>query len=311
MMSEFEKIVSEIKKVINGKESAIRIILCAILANENVLIEDIPGTGKTTLVKAFSKVLQLTSKRIQMTSDTLPSDITGYSIYNKEMEKFEFIKGPVFCNILLADELNRTSGRTQSALLEAMEEHQVTVDGKTYKLDEPFSVIATQNPYGYVGTQQLPQAQLDRFSVKISLGYPSVDEEVNMLLNRRTENPLDKLDYLLSKKEFEDMQNSVKEIFVNESIARYIATLVNITRNSNYVECGGSPRVMVSVMNLSKAVAFSHNRNYVIPEDVKEIFVQAVSHRITLKKEYKGKVTSESLMKNILSTTVMPGVQNA
>lgn len=310
-MSEFEKIVSEIKKVINGKESAIRIILCAILANENVLIEDIPGTGKTTLVKAFSKVLQLTSKRIQMTSDTLPSDITGYSIYNKEMGKFEFIKGPVFCNILLADELNRTSGRTQSALLEAMEEHHVTVDGKTYKLDEPFSVIATQNPYGYVGTQQLPQAQLDRFSVKISLGYPSVDEEVNILLNRRTENPLDKLDYVISKKEFEDMQNSVKEIFVNESIARYIATLVNITRNSNYVECGGSPRVMVSVMNLSKAVAFSHNRNYVIPEDVKEIFVQAVSHRITLKKEYKGKVTSESLMKNILSTTVMPGVQNA
>ena len=310
-MSEFEKIVSEIKKVINGKESAIRIILCAILANENVLIEDIPGTGKTTLVKAFSKVLQLTSKRIQMTSDTLPSDITGYSIYNKEMGKFEFIKGPVFCNILLADELNRTSGRTQSALLEAMEEHQVTVDGKTYKLDEPFSVIATQNPYGYVGTQQLPQAQLDRFSVKISLGYPSVDEEVNILLNRRTENPLDKLDYVISKKEFEDMQNSVKEIFVNESIARYIATLVNITRNSNYVECGGRPRVMVSVMNLSKAVAFSHNRNYVIPEDVKEIFVQAVSHRITLKKEYKGKVTSESLMKNILSTTVMPGVQNA
>ena len=310
-MSEFEKIVSEINKVINGKESAIRIILCAILANENVLIEDIPGTGKTTLVKAFSKVLQLTSKRIQMTSDTLPSDITGYSIYNKEMGKFEFIKGPVFCNILLADELNRTSGRTQSALLEAMEEHQVTVDGKTYKLDEPFSVIATQNPYGYVGTQQLPQAQLDRFSVKISLGYPSVDEEVNILLNRRTENPLDKLDYVISKKEFEDMQNYVKEIFVNESIARYIATLVNITRNSNYVECGGSPRVMVSVMNLSKAVAFSHNRNYVIPEDVKEIFVQAVSHRITLKKEYKGKVTSESLMKNILSTTVMPGVQNA
>lgn len=310
-MSEFEKIVSEIKKVINGKESAIRIILCAILANENVLIEDIPGTGKTTLVKAFSKVLQLTSKRIQMTSDTLPSDITGYSIYNKEMGKLEFIKGPVFCNILLADELNRTSGRTQSALLEAMEEHQVTVDGKTYKLDEPFSVIATQNPYGYVGTQQLPQAQLDRFSIKISLGYPSVDEEVNILLNRRTENPLDKLDYVISKKEFEDMQNSVKEIFVNESIARYIATLVNITRNSNYVECGGSPRVMVSVMNLSKAVAFSHNRNYVIPEDVKGIFVQAVSHRITLKKEYKGKVTSESLMKNILSKTVMPGVQNA
>lgn len=310
-MSGFEKIVSEINKVINGKESEIRIILCAILANENVLIEDIPGTGKTTLVKAFSKVLQLTSKRIQMTSDTLPSDITGYSIYNKEMGKFEFIKGPIFCNILLADELNRTSGRTQSALLEAMEEHQVTVDGKTYKLDEPFSVIATQNPYGYVGTQQLPQAQLDRFSVKISLGYPSVDEEVNILLNRRTENPLDKLDYVISKKEFEDMQNSVKEIFVNESIARYIATLVNITRNSNYVECGGSPRVMVSVMNLSKAVAFSHNRNYVIPEDVKEIFVQAVSHRITLKKEYKGKVTSESLMKNILSTTVMPGVQNA
>lgn len=310
-MSEFEKIVNEINKVINGKESAIRIILCAILANENVLIEDIPGTGKTTLVKAFSKVLQLTSKRIQMTSDTLPSDITGYSIYDKELGKFEFIKGPVFCNILLADELNRTSGRTQSALLEAMEEHQVTVDGKTYKLDEPFSVIATQNPYGYVGTQQLPQAQLDRFSVKISLGYPSVDEEVNMLLNRRTENPLDKLDYVLSRKEFEDMQNSVKEVFVNESIARYIATLVNITRNSNYVECGGSPRVMVSVMNLSKAVAYSHNRNYVIPEDVKEIFVQAVSHRITLKKEYKGKVTSESLMKNILSTTVMPGVQNA
>lgn len=310
-MSEFEKIVSEINKVINGKESAIRIILCAILANENVLIEDIPGTGKTTLVKAFSKVLQLTSKRIQMTSDTLPSDITGYSIYDKELGKFEFIKGPVFCNILLADELNRTSGRTQSALLEAMEEHQVTVDGKTYKLDKPFSVIATQNPYGYVGTQQLPQAQLDRFSVKISLGYPGVDEEVNMLLNRRTENPLDKLDYVLSRKEFEDMQNSVKEVFVNESIARYIATLVNITRNSNYVECGGSPRVMVSVMNLSKAVAYSHNRNYVIPEDVKEIFVQAVSHRITLKKEYKGKVTSESLMKNILSTTVMPGVQNA
>lgn len=310
-MSEFEKIVEEINKVINGNEQSIRILLCAILANENVLIEDIPGTGKTTLVKAFSKVLQLKSKRIQMTSDTLPSDITGYSIYNKDKGEFKFIKGPIFSNILLADELNRTSGRTQSALLEAMEEHQVTVDGDTYKLEEPFSVIATQNPYGYVGTQQLPQAQLDRFSVKISLGYPSVEEEVNMLLNRRQDNPLDKLDYQITREEFSAMQNSVKEIFVDENIARYIVALVNATRSNNYIECGASPRVMVSIMNLSKAVAYSHGRDYVIPEDVKEIFVQSVSHRISLNRSYKNTTTTSEVAENILNTTQMPGVQNA
>lgn len=310
-MSEFEKIVEEINKVINGNEKSIRIILCAILANENVLIEDIPGTGKTTLVKAFSKVLQLKSKRIQMTSDTLPSDITGYSIYNKDKGEFKFIRGPIFSNILLADELNRTSGRTQSALLEAMEEHQVTVDGDTYKLEEPFSVIATQNPYGYVGTQQLPQAQLDRFSVKISLGYPSVEEEVNMLLNRRQDNPLDKLDYQITREEFSTMQNSVKEIFVDENIARYIVALVNAARSNNYIECGASPRVMVSIMNLSKAVAYSHGRDYVIPEDVKEIFVQSVSHRISLNRSYKNTTTTSEVAENILNTTQMPGVQNA
>ena len=309
-MNKFDRIIKEVGKVIIGKEESIRKILFALLINGNVLIEDIPGTCKTTLVKTFSKVLQVKSKRIQMTSDTLPSDITGFSIYDRESGGFKFLKGPVFCNLLLADELNRTSGRTQSALLEAMEEHQVTVDGKTYILVKPFSVIATQNPFGYVGTQHLPQAQEDRFDLKISIGYPNKQQEIDMLVNRMNCNPLDKADSFLSKIDFIEMQNQVKNIYVSSDIAEYLVNLITETRRSEFIESGASPRVTVSVMELSKAVAFSHNRDFVVPDDIVEIFVSAVGHRMTVKKKYSETMSSEKIAEKIISSVKKPGVNN-
>ena len=210
-MNEFKKVLNEIRKVINGKDREIIITMLALLANGNILIEDIPGVGKTTLVLAFSKALGLKYGRIQFTPDTLPSDITGFSSFNKESGKMHFNKGAIFCNLFLADELNRTSSRTQAALLEAMEERQVTVDGHSYALEKPFSVIATQNPVGASGTQLLPDSQTDRFTVRISMGYPDFDAECQMLLNRSKQNPLDNVKQVITVDELIDMQNKVKE----------------------------------------------------------------------------------------------------
>ena len=221
-MSEFQNIINEVRKVVNGKDRAIITTLLAILANGNILIEDIPGVGKTTMALAFSKALGLEYGRVQFTPDTLPSDITGYVVYNKDTGKMKYNKGAIFCNLFLADELNRTSSRTQSALLEAMEEQQVTVEGRSYPLEKPFSVIATQNPVGSSGTQLLPDSQTDRFTVKISMGYPDFDAECQMLINRSTGNPLDSVEQIVSKEELTKMQQAVKSVYVHKNM---LATL--------------------------------------------------------------------------------------
>ena len=271
-MNKFQLITNEVKKVINGKDRAVVTTLLALLTGGNILIEDIPGVGKTTMAVAFSKVLGLEYGRVQFTPDTLPSDITGFAVYNKDTGKFTFNKGAVFCNLFLADELNRTSSRTQAALLEAMEERQVTVEGNTFKLEKPFSVIATQNPTGASGTQLLPDSQIDRFTVRLSMGYPDSDAECKMLLNRSGKNPLDSVNCIVSKNEFLEMQSEVQNVFVSDDMARYIVSLISATRKHPLLSRGASPRATLSLTDMAKAVAFAEGRDYIVPRDVQNIF---------------------------------------
>ena len=308
-MNEFKKVLNEIRKVINGKDREIIITMLALLANGNILIEDIPGVGKTTLVLAFSKALGLKYGRIQFTPDTLPSDITGFSTFNKESGKMHFNKGAIFCNLFLADELNRTSSRTQAALLEAMEERQVTVDGHSYALEKPFSVIATQNPVGASGTQLLPDSQTDRFTVRISMGYPDFDAECQMLLNRSKQNPLDNVKQAITVDELIDMQSKVKEVFVSEDMAKYIVMLVTATRQSSLFSRGASPRATLSIKDMAKAAAFADGRDYIVPRDIQNIFVRTISHRVILSSESTAKrINTDSALKEILRTTRQPKI---
>lgn len=308
-MNEFKKVLNEIRKVINGKDREIIITMLALLANGNILIEDIPGVGKTTLVLAFSKALGLKCGRIQFTPDTLPSDITGFSSFNKESGKMHFNKGAIFCNLFLADELNRTSSRTQAALLEAMEERQVTVDGHSYQLENPFSVIATQNPVGASGTQLLPDSQTDRFTVRISMGYPDFDAECQMLLNRSKQNPLDNVKQVITVDELIDIQSKVKEVFVSEDMAKYIVMLVTATRQSSLFSRGASPRATLSLKDMAKAAAFADGRDYIVPRDIQNIFVRTISHRVILSSESTAKrINTDSALKEILRTTRQPKI---
>lgn len=308
-MNEFKTVLNEIRKVINGKDREIIITMLALLANGNILIEDIPGVGKTTLVLAFSKALGLKYGRIQFTPDTLPSDITGFSSFNKESGKMHFNKGAIFCNLFLADELNRTSSRTQAALLEAMEERQVTVDGHSYALEKPFSVIATQNPVGASGTQLLPDSQTDRFTVRISMGYPDFDAECQMLLNRSKQNPLDNVKQAITVDELIDMQSKVKEVFVSEDMAKYIVMLVTATRQSSLFSRGASPRATLSLKDMAKAAAFADGRDYIVPRDIQNIFVSTISHRVILSSESTAKrINTDSALKEILRTTRQPKI---
>lgn len=308
-MNEFKTVLNEIRKVINGKDREIIITMLALLANGNILIEDIPGVGKTTMALAFSKALGLKYGRIQFTPDTLPSDITGFSSFNKESGKMHFNKGAIFCNLFLADELNRTSSRTQAALLEAMEERQVTVDGHSYQLENPFSVIATQNPVGASGTQLLPDSQTDRFTVRISMGYPDFDAECQMLLNRSKQNPLDNVKQAITVDELIDMQNKVKEVFVSEDMAKYIVMLVTATRQSSLFSRGASPRATLSLKDMAKAAAFADGRDYIVPRDIQNIFVRTISHRVILSSESTAKrINTDSALKEILRTTRQPKI---
>lgn len=308
-MNEFKSVLNEVKKVINGKDREIIITMLALLANGNILIEDIPGVGKTTMALAFSKALGLKYGRIQFTPDTLPSDITGFSSFNKATGKMSFNKGAIFCNLFLADELNRTSSRTQAALLEAMEERQVTVDGQSYPLEKPFSVIATQNPVGASGTQLLPDSQTDRFTVKISMGYPSFDAECQMLINRSQQNPLDNVKQVLTVYELIEMQGKVNEVFVSEDMAKYIVMLVTATRQSSLFSRGASPRAGLSLQDMAKAAAFADGRDYVVPRDIQNVFVNTISHRVILSAEATAKKISVSkAVGEILKSTRQPKV---
>lgn len=308
-MSEFQKIINEVKKVVNGKDRSIVITLLAILANGNILIEDIPGVGKTTMAIAFSKALGLNYGRVQFTPDTLPSDITGYVVYDKESGKMIYNKGAIFCNLFLADELNRTSSRTQAALLEAMEEQQVTVEGRSYRLENPFSVIATQNPVGASGTQLLPDSQTDRFTVRISMGYPDGNAECQMLLNRSNRNPLDDVECIVSKEQLLEMQKQVTQVFVHEEMAKYIVSLVSFTRSNRYFLRGASPRATLSLTDMAKAVAFADSRDYIVPRDVHNVFTSTLNHRVILSSEaVSQKITVEQVLKDIIKNVKRPRI---
>ena len=305
-----QKIMNQVRKVVVGKDNVLLWVLAAILAKGHILLEDIPGVGKTTMALSFSKVLNLEYSRVQFTPDVLPSDVTGYSIPDQRTGEMVYQKGAVICNLFLADELNRATSRTQSALLEAMEEGQVTVDGVSHHLPEPFVVIATQNPTGAAGTQLLPDSQMDRFTIRLSLGYPSPKDEISMVLNRQDGNPLHKLSALMTRENLVAIQNEVENTYIKDSVVKYIVDLITATRNNEDILRGASPRATLAVTAMAKAVAQLRGRDYVLPSDVREVFIWTIAHRLILspKAEGQGK-TAEQILTEIISQVSAPRIR--
>lgn len=307
MKNSLESLIENIEKVIVGKRNVIEKVVIALISGGHLLIEDVPGIGKTMIAKALAKSINLDFKRIQFTPDLLPSDIIGITIYNEKTREFEFKKGPIFSNIILADEINRTTPKTQSALLEAMEERQVSVDGKTYKLVEPFFVIATENPIEYEGTFPLPEAQLDRFFMKIEVGYPEKNYEIEMLNRLEKTHPIFTVVSVLSKDNIIDIQNEVKNIYVDESLKEYIVNLGRTIREDDDIYLGPSPRGLLILMKVSQARAYLSGRNYVIPDDIKELFYPVMSHRIIVKPESKIKgINEKDILERVLLKVEVP-----
>ena len=302
-----QRIILQIRHVVVGKDKELLWVLAAMLAGGHILLEDIPGVGKTTMALAFAKSLGLSYSRVQFTPDVLPSDVTGYSILDQNTGTMRYQPGAVLCNLFLADELNRATSRTQAALLEAMEEGQVTVDGVTRPLPDPFIVIATQNPTGAAGTQLLPDSQMDRFTVRLSLGYPSPRDEVAMVMNRQGGNPLDTLVPLLTRENLLAMQDVVARTYMNEAVVSYVVELISATRNNELILRGASPRATLSVTAMAKAVARLRGRDYVIPGDVREVFVHTVAHRLipSSRAEAQEK-TAQQVLRSILETVPAP-----
>lgn len=301
------QISNEMKKVVLDKDDVIKVLLTTFIAGGHALIEDVPGVGKTTLSLSIAKASGCIYRRAQFTPDVMPSDITGFMMFNRKNNAFEYKEGSIMSNIFLADEINRTSPKTQSSLLEAMEEGNVTIDGKTYPLPTPFMVIATQNPAGHIGTTPLPESQLDRFMVKISIGYPSFEYESLMLTSRQENNPLDLVSCIATSDSIISIQNAVKKVRVSDEVANYIITLISKTRTHPDIFLGASPRASISVMKLAQATAFMNRRMYVIPEDVKTIIPYALCHRIHLSAGAKlAKKTTHLVLEEILSNTTTP-----
>ena len=302
-----QQLINQVRQVVVGKDQVLLWVLAAILAKGHILLEDIPGVGKTTMALSFSKTMGLRCNRVQFTPDVLPSDVTGYSILDQAAGKMVYQPGAVLCNLFLADELNRATSRTQSALLEAMEEGQVTVDGVSHPLPQPFVVIATQNPTGAAGTQLLPDSQMDRFTVRLSLGYPSPKDEVAMVLNRQGGNPLLSIAPLLTREELTAMQDMVAATHVNETLVNYIVSLITATRNHDEIARGASPRATLAVTAMAKAVAQLRGRDYVIPSDVREVFINTVAHRLLLTGQAEGRGrTAAAILEEILKATPAP-----
>lgn len=304
-----QDVINETKKAVIGKDEIIIKIILAILSKGHVLLEDIPGVGKTTLAMAFSKAFSLDCNRVQFTPDVLPSDIVGFTILNKVTGKFEYKSGACNCNLFLADEINRTSSKTQSALLEIMEEGRVSVDGITRDLPSPFFVIATQNPSGSAGTQLLPESQLDRFMVKLSMGYPDLNSEVNILKSKKDSNPLNDVEQVARAEDIILLQNTVESIVVDDKVYEYVAKLTNETRHHEMVKLGVSPRGTLALMSITKAVALLKGRTYVIPDDVSFIFKDVVAHRLILSPQARINDTSAKQVSiDILKKVPVPSV---
>ena len=283
------KLLSQVEKVIIGKTNVVKMLIAALLSGGHVLIEDVPGTGKTTLAMTLAKATSLSCRRVQFTPDVMASDITGFTMFNKESERFEYRSGLVMSNIFIADEINRTSPKTQSALLEAMEERKVTVDGVAHVLPDPFMVIATENEFGYVGTYPLPEAQLDRFLIKLSVGYPSAEDEAMILYNRKNGDPISNVEPVCSA---EDIKNCIAEVsatHIDAAIYKYIVDIVAATRKHPFSALGASPRASIALMRAAQSIAFMEGRNFVTPEDVAAMVPYVLPHRIHLTQEAKVK----------------------
>lgn len=291
-----QQVKKEIKKAVKGKDEVIDKVLAAMLAGGHILLEDIPGVGKTTLAMAIAKSMSLSYKRVQFTPDVLPSDIVGFSMYNQDSKTFEYQQGAVCCNLFLADEINRTSPKTQSALLEVMEEGNVTVDGVTRALPDPFVVIATENPLGSSGTQMLPESQLDRFMVCLTMGYPEHEAAVD-ILKENAKKPISTLENVITIEKFAELRQMTNDMFVHDSIYEYIVTLVEGTRTNPLFSAGASPRGSIALLRMAKAMAVLNGRDYVTPEDIRNVFVDVLGHRVKLstKARAEGKTMEDAL----------------
>ena len=305
-----EKIKDEFRKIIVGQDEVINLLIAAILADGHVLIEGVPGIAKTLIAKILAKTISSGFSRIQFTPDLMPSDIIGTSIFNMKTSEFEFNKGPIFSNIILIDEINRAPAKTQAALFEVMEERQISVDGSTYLMENPFIVFATQNPIEHEGTYRLPEAELDRFLFKVNINYPSLEEESKILLdlhNRKNANDLSMIQPVLSSQNIESFRNKIRDIHIDENIAKYIAQIVYNTRNNNDLYLGGSPRASLSILSGAKAFAVMKGRDFITPDDVREVVYPALRHRILLtpEKEMEGAVPDE-IIKSIVDKIEVP-----
>ena len=309
-MNIIQKIIAELRKAIQGKDQVLVWMLMTILSNGNILLEDIPGVGKTTIALAFSRALGLDYGRVQFNPDVLPSDITGYSVYDKQSGKMSYQKGAILCNLFLADELNRATSRTQSALLEAMEEGQVTVDGVTHPLPRPFTLIATQNPTGAAGTQLLPDSQMDRFTVRLSVGYPKAkDERVMVLVRQNGVNPLDQVAQVVSRTELAARQEAVSRVYVKDTVVDYVVSLISQTRQHPQIARGASPRATLAVVSMAKATAYMNGRDYVLPDDVKTVYAGTVAHRLLLSPDAQAQgLREEQILTALLDRIPAPGV---
>ena len=305
-----EKVINNVEKVIIGKHEEIKLTLVGLLCRGHLLIEDVPGVGKTMLARSIAKSIGCTFRRIQFTPDMLPSDVTGVSVFNQKTREFEFRPGPVMAQIVLTDEINRATPKTQSALLEAMQEQQVTVDGVTYPIPEPFLVLATQNPIEYEGTFPLPEAQLDRFMMRISLGYPSAEDEISILDSQQYVHPVEALGQAIDAQELLDAQEKVKEIYVDPLIKEYIVTLVKATRNHPDVYLGASPRGSLALYKTGRARAAILGRDYVIPDDIKALAMTALAHRLIISPSARIKeVDPRAVVEEILNSLPVPGAR--
>lgn len=309
MEQHVQAMMDELKKVIVGKDEVIRKVFMVILAGGHILLEDVPGVGKTTLALGISRVMNLDYKRVQFTPDTMASDVTGFSVYNKETGELEYKPGAALCNLFLADEINRTSAKTQAALLEVMEEGGMTVDGVTHKTPEPFVCIATQNPLGSAGTQKLPDSQLDRFMVRLSMGYPDLASQVDIIKQRQTSDPMDTVEAVVSEAQIKDMKKAVQLVHMEDDVIEYAALLCEKTRTMESVEQGVSPRAVLALVQMAKAAAYMDGREYVIPQDIKNIFIDVCAHRLILTARAKiRKETEEQVLREVLKEVKAPAI---